>query len=145
MTRKIVSLGTNHILKGQAEMAIPFAMAILEIETSGGDNDMSFSEALLSMADLAHDRERETTRFFAKRIDCTCLKEKYAQVKTQPKIGFCDHCHQKKKRRELMLCTRCGHVQYCSEKCQRDQHEELCVSPPKIVRTKFGLHCIESK
>ena len=71
---------------------------------------MSFSEALLSMADLADDRERETTRFFAKRIDCTCLKEKYAQVKTQPKIGFFDHCHQKKKRRELMLCTRCGHV-----------------------------------
>eukprot|EP00980_Cylindrotheca_fusiformis_P003901 scaffold865_cov87-Cylindrotheca_fusiformis.AAC.7 len=74
--------------------------------------------------------ERIVTGFFAKRIPCSCLNDKYAACKAQPKMGLCFHCREKKLRSDLMLCGGCNIVHYCSRDCQRanwkKNHKALC-------------------
>jgi hypothetical protein len=79
--------------------------------------------------DLAHDGERSVTRFFAKRISCNCLKDKYDRVKHQIKMGECFGCGKKMGFNNLLYCTRCSVVNYCSKKCQVEhwpRHKGKC-------------------
>lgn len=72
---------------------------------------------------------RSLTRFFHKRTSCSCLNEKYAAVKSQPKTGICVGCERRKDRRSLLYCTGCKAYQYCSRECQSNhwpRHKERC-------------------
>lgn len=63
-------------------------------------------------------------RFFTKRISCACLDEKYKEVKSVKKMGFCynpncDQPNQMVERSKMFYCTRCCDVNYCSVDCQK--------------------------
>ena len=79
--------------------------------------------------DLSIGGEREATRFFSKRIDCSCLKERYKHLKLQPRVDMCLHCKRIKERSELRVCSNCKIAAYCSEQCQRaawPKHKVKC-------------------
>jgi len=81
------------------------------------------------MRNLAEGNKRDTVSFFAKRIPCKCLKAMYRQIKSEPKLGLCIHCEERKERRELMVCSLCRKPQYCSVKCQHEhwpKHKVYC-------------------
>jgi hypothetical protein len=73
-------------------------------------------------------------KFFRKRISCTCLDEKYEEVKHITKIGLCfnqdcpfpNGCVERSK---TMYCSRCRSVAYCSRGCQKAhwaEHKPVC-------------------
>lgn len=58
--------------------------------------------------------EKTVIRFFAKRITCKCLEEKYQSVKAEakPKAGMCACCQKCDDRKCLRVCTGCN-LTYC--------------------------------
>mmetsp|Transcript_36948 Transcript_36948/g.66458 ORF Transcript_36948/g.66458 Transcript_36948/m.66458 type:complete len:257 (-) Transcript_36948:74-844(-) len=131
----LVTLGTDYLLKGQVRytnMATSVAIAVIGMDY----DDLKRADTHAMLRDLVQGGERETTRFFSKRIDCSCLKEKYKQVKHQPKLGMCSHCEQTKERRKFLVCTGCRNCQYCSKECQQadwPKHKDIC---PKYGRSQ---------
>jgi hypothetical protein len=102
-----------------------FAFYIMLLESYNGEGDdilaaMFRSGMPLTLSDLQHGGEKDIIRFFMKRTTCSCLKERYKQIKiSHPKSkSRCDNCHQVKDRRSIMLCGRCKVCQYCSIECQ---------------------------
>ena len=73
---------------------------------------------------------RTLVKYLKERVPCSCLDEKYARLKPQPKTGLCSHCGERKDRKQLKFCTACESVQYCSHQCQalhwQTQHKEVC-------------------
>ena len=73
-------------------------------------------------------------KYFWRRIRCSCLDEKYEEVKSIPKIGKCfnpqcTHPNRTVERSKLRCCSRCRSVTYCSRECQAEDwsvHKELC-------------------
>lgn len=132
-----VSIATMYLLKGQdrdIDMASAIACATLNIEhlqpgLTTGEGDLDLVTRNGKMRDLGHGGEREAVRFFSKRTQCDCLQEKYARSKSQPKVGVCSFCKEKKERSTLMVCASCQLCQYCSKGCQNahwPQHKECC-------------------
>ena len=80
--------------------------------------------------------ERTVVKFFWRRIRCSCLDEKYDEVKSITKEGICynQHCRivgQSRfvERSKLRCCSRCRSITYCSRECQAADwpaHKELC-------------------
>ena len=72
--------------------------------------------------------------YYKKRISCCCLDEKYNEVKSVKKMGFCCNIscsepERKVERCKMFSCTQCGEVNYCSIACQKNhwkQHKEFC-------------------
>eukprot|EP00984_Skeletonema_dohrnii_P007848 scaffold2899_cov85-Skeletonema_dohrnii-CCMP3373.AAC.4 len=72
-------------------------------------------------------------KFFRRRIPCSCLDEKYDEVKNITKMGICynPECkfYQMPERRNTMYCSGCRCVTYCSRECQKASwttHKEEC-------------------
>ena len=59
-------------------------------------------------------REKSVIKFYAKRITCKCLEEKYKSVKAEakPKAGMCSCCQKCDDRKNLRMCTGCNST-YC--------------------------------
>ena len=79
--------------------------------------------------DIWQDIDCEIITFFHSRNDCSSVKEKYHQVKTQPKMKICQHCSRPRKRSELKLCTRCKITPYYNAECQQSDwpdHKVRC-------------------
>ena len=96
------------------------------------------------IGDLFGGNLRETVSFFAKRLDCSCLKDLYKQVKGGKKTAFCCHCHQTKERKSLMLCSECKIAQYCSAKCQKEnwpKHKNHCKAFCDGMTPLTMVHC----
>jgi hypothetical protein len=80
-------------------------------------------------------------KYFWRRIRCSCLDEKYEEVKSITKMGLCfnHHCTHPKRiveRRKLRCCSRCRSVTYCSRECQVadwSDHKEFC---DEVVATR---------
>ena len=72
--------------------------------------------------------------YYRKRIPCSCLDEKYKEVKSVKKMGLCFNpsCSLPEgmvERSKMFSCTRCGAANYCSVECQRAGwkiHKEYC-------------------
>mmetsp|Transcript_9211 Transcript_9211/g.18519 ORF Transcript_9211/g.18519 Transcript_9211/m.18519 type:complete len:114 (+) Transcript_9211:288-629(+) len=72
--------------------------------------------------------------FYRKRITCSCLNEKYKEVKSIKKMGYCNNekCPLpggKVERSKMLYCTRCSVEYYCSRDCQEthwSDHREVC-------------------
>ena len=145
----LATLGTYHLLKAEDatqfspsslafasssssstnlphyEMAATISIVLLKIELLEADT----SDFTVKMRNLAEGNKRDTVSFFAKRIPCKCLKAMYRQIKSEPKLGLCIHCEERKERRELMVCSLCRKPQYCSVKCQHEhwpKHKVYC-------------------
>ena len=73
-------------------------------------------------------------KFLRRRIPCSCLDEKYEEVKSITKIGVCHNpqCsfpNRMVERSKTMYCSRCRCATYCSRECQRadwSRHKEYC-------------------
>ena len=134
----LLSRGTRCILDGDKNSAQPqlYAslatffedyMAIYELKTQGSPN-VSKTFELLSADD------HTLVSYYRKRIPCSCLDEKYKEVKSMKKMGRCDNpgCSypgRKVDRSKMFCCTRCGDANYCSVECQRANwkgHKEFC-------------------
>lgn len=120
--RKLVSymesLGTDILLQFPAKSAFPLALAIMIVETMETKQSDLINTLFGPTRDFFDDMERETTRFFAKRNKCHCLKEQYSQLRKKPSSGMCHHCEERKDRKDLKICTCCKIAQYCSKQCQ---------------------------
>ena len=72
--------------------------------------------------------------FYRKHIPCSCLDEKYKDVKSIKKLGRCynPNCSLpggRVEKSKMLCCTRCGDVNYCSVECQKadwKRHKENC-------------------
>ena len=119
-----VVIGTNCILSRERVDSF-LAHAIVTLENYDGEGIVSTLNSRVvaaKMRDLRH-RGRSTMRdalkFYRKRATCKCLKDMHLKArKTFPKEGKCFHCREVKERSLLMVCSRCGIMQYCSRKCQ---------------------------
>lgn len=142
---QIVSFAVGYLVESQAcdiKLAICLAALVLSLEMEN-NYDLSKGDTAIMAQDLVDGGERELTKFFKKRIQCSCLDEKWKQVKKrQPKLGVCVHCNQQKRRSELMLCTRCRAGQYCSKECQLadvPRHKDCCMRHAGPKGTKQGI------
>jgi len=130
----LASLGTNYLLsnyKLRDVMAglVAHTALYLEARSSEDSPDGNRLDFFAKERDLWHDPEQEATIIFHKQNDCNRLKGKYQQAKTLTKLGNCRSCHQSFKRKQLLLCTRCKILQYCSAECQRadwPSHKDWC-------------------
>jgi hypothetical protein len=83
---------------------------------------------------MAQSDEHTVVKFFWRRIRCSCLDERYEEVKSIPKMGTCfnsqcEHPKRSVERSELRCCSRCRMVNYCSRKCQAadwSSHKDIC-------------------
>jgi hypothetical protein len=86
-------------------------------------------------AELLHADQHTLLKYLKGRIFCSCLDEKYKQVKSITKLGFCHNTkcplpnRHKVERSSMFYCTRCRSANYCSAECQRaawSEHKALC-------------------
>ena len=79
-------------------------------------------------------------KFFSKRTPCSCLDEKYKEVKGTTKMSVCynPQCtipHGKVDRSKIMCCGRCQSATYCSRQCQKSHwraHKPSCNSCAEV-------------
>jgi hypothetical protein len=70
--------------------------------------------------------------FIRKGIPCSCLDEKYKEVKNIPKMGRCYNVECTLRRvdhSKMMCCSRCRQITYCSRECQQaswQKHKKFC-------------------
>eukprot|EP00985_Skeletonema_marinoi_P011039 scaffold5207_cov84-Skeletonema_marinoi.AAC.3 len=85
--------------------------------------------------ELFYDPDEHTlVSFFRKRIRCSCLDNKYKEVKSIAKLGMCcnlvcRHPKGKVERSTMKCCSRCHLANYCSRKCQVENwsvHKKFC-------------------
>ena len=80
-------------------------------------------------------------KFFRHRIPCSCLDEKYEEVKHIPKMGFCYNrqCSvpgRRMERSKTKYCSRCRNATYCSSECQVadwKRHKPDCDSDAALI------------
>ena len=119
------SVGANSVLHwdaGQAEQlyaAYCAGMVIYLEEYVAFEHKARCIKMKMGLDDIIGGGERATTKFFVKRIPCSCLNERKQRVKRQPKTSGCCACNGIKDCKSLMRCSNCLIVQYCSKTCQR--------------------------
>ena len=105
------------------------------------------SQALVNwpkVNDIYDADEHTLVKFFRERIPCSCLDEKYEEVKHITKMGFCynPQCSipgRSVKRSKAKYCSRCRCVTYCSRECQVadwSSHKPDCDNGAAII-TEF--------
>ena len=121
----LLSSGTSKVLSGNIKLASKYAslgsyfeqyVEVDLLNTRACPNFAKIKE--LYSADI-----HTLVSFLRKRIPCSCLDEKYKEVKCIPKIGLC--CNPgcplpggMTERRLTMCCSRCRGANYCSRECQ---------------------------
>ena len=135
--------GTKIILDGKSDDArLPALLALIT------DVKMSDSGPQKMMELLAGD-EHTLVQFFRKQIPCSCLDEKYKEVKSITKMGICFNgdCplpDRMATRSSMLCCTGCRMVNYCSKECQEADwpvHKEFCgLTAEELGEMYFNEH-----
>ena len=94
--------------------------------------------------------EHSLVKFFRHRIPCSCLDEKYKEVKSITKLGFCYNIQCKLPdvmidRSKTKYCSQCRCVTYCSRECQEadwSRHKPHCEEEAGII-AKFHWNGLE--
>lgn len=130
--KALLSFGTEFILRGSCAAGIcakELATAIIILEKYNGGEGVG-SVWLEDYGYLDRAGERDMLYFFKKRIPCSCLKEKYSEIrKSQDRGSQCFQCEETVNRKVLMTCARCKFAIYCSRDCQIadwPSHKHLC-------------------
>ena len=125
--------GTKFILDGKSNDArLPAMLALITKKVDAA--------ALLDrqkLLELMDGDEHTLVQFFRKQIPCSCLDEKYKEVKSIPKMGVCfsGQCPlpgNMAVRSKMLRCTGClddQYVSYCSRECQEahwSEHKKFC-------------------
>ena len=125
-----IAMGTNLLCSENWPMGLSVAIVALENYDGGICSTLNCRSVATKRRDIYGCNERDLLKFFRKRTDCSCLKKMHLEArKTLPKLGFCYHCRQVKKRSLLMVCSRCRIYQYCSRECQNahwPEHKRDC-------------------
>ena len=128
--------GTQLILDGDNRDAELYAMLAFYFEDYLAVQ-VHMTKATVSWSNIIelHDADDHTlVSYYRKRIPCSCLDEKYKEVKSVKKMGMCFNpsCSLPERlveRSKMFSCTRCGVVNYCSVECQRanwKEHKKDC-------------------
>ena len=127
-------------------MYVAEAIVPLEVDDPEDQKEMQMQKAnqeCRTISDLRSNGKRGVLQFFAKRMSCNCLTEKYQEAKQQHvKMGQCFGCIETIEFNSLMRCLRCKVAHYCSTECQQSdwpEHKTFCVKkPPKKGKAR---HC----
>ena len=121
--------GDNHIAQMYASLACYFEEfnAVTLKKTKASPN---FSKVI----ELYYSDDHTLVSYYRKRIPCSCLDEKYKEVKSVKKMGRCynpncSHPDGSVERSKMFFCTQCGVANYCSVECQRadwKRHRQSC-------------------
>eukprot|EP00986_Skeletonema_menzelii_P011098 scaffold5615_cov136-Skeletonema_menzelii.AAC.2 len=128
--------GTQRILNGDNDTAVLYATFACYFEEKIAVN-VDGTKAIFSwtkVGELGGADDHTLVSYYKRRIPCSCLDEKYKEVKSVKKVGLCynDNCIQpgrKVERSKMFSCSRCGDANYCSVECQRadwKRHKEFC-------------------
>ena len=135
----LVCSGTQCILYGQdydearlyAALACHFEewIAVFVCKTKAA---LSWSK-VVELIDAKAD-DHTLVAYYRKRIPCACLDEKYKDVKSVKKLGWCcnpscSKLNNMAERSKMFCCARCREANYCSIECQKADwkgHKEEC-------------------
>ena len=120
-----IAVGTNSMLSDECGDSF-LAQATVTLENYDGKGIVSTINSRVASTKLRDlicgersPSKRDALKFYRKRVSCKCLKDMHLKArKTFPKEGKCYHCGEVRERALLMVCSRCGIIQYCSRKCQ---------------------------
>ncbi len=132
--------GTKNILDGKSDDARLCAVLALYMK-----RDFAIFQKLIELLD---GDEHTLVRFFKKRILCSCLDEKYKEVKSVTKMGVCFNATcplpgNTAIRSKMLRCTGClndHYVSYCSRECQEAHwpvHKTICGKTAKEVSAMY--------
>jgi len=143
--------GTKFILDGKSDDArLP---ALLALITKSAHTDKPVLLDRQKMLELLDGDEHTLVQFFRKQIPCSCLDEKYKEVKSITKMGICfnNDCPLPGNmiRSKMLQCTGCtnGHnVSYCSRECQEahwPKHKIICgKTAQEIEALRYMAKCM---
>ena len=105
----LLRLGTNSLLecdviKGRI---ILYAMFISMFENVPPNGEMTAKEVMTIARGVAELDVRGITKFYSKRIGCSCLEKKYKSYHKALKQVRCHKCRLVKRPKELFMCTGC--------------------------------------
>ena len=117
--------GTQEYLEGNHGSARGFASIARFIEQHVLVN-LKRTQALINWPKLYESVSSDVhslVKFFRHRIPCSCLDEKYEEVKSITKVGLCcnPQCSipgRSVERSKTKYCSRCRCATYCSRQCQ---------------------------
>jgi hypothetical protein len=130
-----VAEGTKNILDGKSDAARVCAVLALYMNFNMNYTKGDEFPDLQKMMEVIDGDEHTLVQFFRKQIPCSCLDEKYKEVKSITKMGVCcndDSCPLPGNmaiRSKMLQCTRCRNVSYCSKECQEadwPKHKQAC-------------------
>jgi hypothetical protein len=118
--------GTHNLLVGKMEGARHFAFIACHLQDYVAvyiDKSKVIFDAAKQIELLQTD-EHTLVKYLRKNIPCTCLDEKYKEVKSITRMGLCcnPQCslpNRMAKRSTMLCCDRCRYVSYCSRSCQK--------------------------
>ena len=142
-------IGTQQYLEGEyanARMAATYARYFEQYIAT----ELKQTQAIVNwpkILEAQHADDHTLVKFFRHRIPCSCLDEKYDEVKSITKMGFCYNAECKfycvkgegVERRITKYCSRCRCETYCSRECQEadwSEHKPLC-DKGAVLKAKF--------
>eukprot|EP00577_Skeletonema_sp_RCC1716_P011267 CAMPEP_0113397864 /NCGR_PEP_ID=MMETSP0013_2-20120614/14626_1 /TAXON_ID=2843 ORGANISM="Skeletonema costatum, Strain 1716" /NCGR_SAMPLE_ID=MMETSP0013_2 /ASSEMBLY_ACC=CAM_ASM_000158 /LENGTH=499 /DNA_ID=CAMNT_0000282513 /DNA_START=76 /DNA_END=1575 /DNA_ORIENTATION=- /assembly_acc=CAM_ASM_000158 len=137
-----VANGTTSLLHGKIDEARTYASYAFFIQKYFSVmNDSTFVPFSAQVEDLFYADEHTLVSFLRKHIPCSCLEEKYKEVKSAAKMSGCynEHCSlpdRKVERSKANPCSRCRSAYYCSRECQKadwPRHKLVCQLTADIV------------
>ena len=151
-----IKLGVDMILEGSAYQAVGrsaifssflelwAAEVICQNKTEANWNIFVALCDWTKMSELYYGDEHTLVSFFRKRITCKCLDDKYEEVKSIAKIGFCcnPNCSipdRKTARSKMLYCTQCRKANYCSRECQVANwpiHKQICAIAANMLAAR---------
>ena len=138
-----LGLGTVNIVNGNCDNACKYATFVRYFEQHIAV-ELKQSQAFTKWTKIYEARKADMhtlVKFFWKRIPCSCLDEKYEEVKGIPKMGFCynSQCafpNLRVERSKTKYCSRCRTATYCSRECQEadwKRHKPHCDKSAAII------------
>ena len=129
-------MGTQHLIKGNNNFARDLATFARFFEQHIAVY-LKQTQALYNWSkieDTFFADDHTLVKFYRHRIHCSCLDEKYEEVKNMKKMGHCynPQCSipgRRVERSKTKICSRCQCVSYCSRECQEahwTDHKSYC-------------------
>jgi hypothetical protein len=138
--------GHNHISTNPHKTAQTFASLVGYFEDYMAVCS-STAEAIsktTKIIELGSADDHTLVSFYRKRITCSCLDEKYEEVKSVKKMGRCfnpncSHPGGMVERSKMLSCARCGYANYCSVECQKAIWKAHRVHCDEVVKWKAAF------
>ncbi len=135
----LLCIGTTHFLDGNTHYGVcgaAYFAIYLEQFIAGVFHKKQATIVWTKIIETLEADEHTLVRFLQKRVPCSCLDEKYKEVKSITKMGICGNpeCslpERKAARSKMLYCTRCCAVNYCTQECQVadwQRHRKFCNS-----------------